>query len=514
MSKILKKLSVMMLCITMIVISVIGCGSNAGSTESEVKANEGTNSGNDGADTQEGAGDTEKIDVKDMVTLNFTLFSIYDFSDAAAVQEKLNEILAEKYQIQVKLTFINSGSWTQQTNLMLTSDEVDVLTLFKTPLSTYVSNGQLLPLDDYYENASDAFKSVWSEDEINGTRVNGSLYSITNLRNFANTYDVMMSKEIAEEMKIDPAGINSLEALDELLYKVKEAYPDLYAMVPQTGAKMSGGWTWDGLGDQSYIGVLADCGQTDKVENLLATDDFKDYCAYTHKWYQDGLIMADALSNTETGYQLVKNGKAFCYLSNNSNVVPAGITMANVIPAWTESNSYASISYGINAATKHPDESWKLMEAIYTDAEVATLLIDGIEGIHYVLNEDGTISYTEGYDVSTIPYGGADQYWSFPNAALSLPLQANGADFFEELTAFNQNSSISIASGFSFDSTSVTDEYSACINVMDKYYNALMCGTIDPETSIPMAISELEDAGISKIIEAKQEQLNAFLAGK
>lgn len=36
------------------------------------------------------------------------------------------------------------------------------------------------------------------------------------------------------------------------------------------------------------------------------------------------------------------------------------------------------------------------MEILYTDAEVETLLTDGIEGTHYVKNEDGTISFPEG----------------------------------------------------------------------------------------------------------------------
>ncbi len=503
MKNVLRKWASIILCISMTAVLAAGCGNKTTADK------EASNAGN-AADTSDTAKKTEN-----MTTVNLALLGIYDFSDAPAVQEKINEILAEKYGIQVNITYISSGSWTQQTNLMLTSDEVDVLTLFQTPLSTYVANGQLLALDDYYNNAGDAFKSVWSEDEINGTRVNGTLYSITNLRNFANTYDVMMSKAIVEELGIDTSSINSLESLGDVLYKVHEAHPEIYAMVPQSTSMMSNGWTWDGMGDESYIGVLADCGQSAKVENLFETDDFKEYTANTHKWYKDGLIMADTLSNTESGDQLVLNGKGFCYLSNNSNAAPKeGLIKVNIIPAWAVGNSYAALSYGISANTKHPDESWKLMEAMYTDPEVATLLIDGIEDTHYIVNEDGSISYPEGLDAGSVPYGGADQYWSFPNAGLTPPLKANGASFFEELIAFNKNAVVSKANGFNFDSGSVTDEYSSCINVMDKYYDALLCGAVDPETTIPTAVKELKASGIDKVIAAKQEQLDAFLAGK
>ena len=36
------------------------------------------------------------------------------------------------------------------------------------------------------------------------------------------------------------------------------------------------------------------------------------------------------------------------------------------------------------------------MEILYTDKDVCTLLADGIEGTHYVVNDDGTISFPEG----------------------------------------------------------------------------------------------------------------------
>lgn len=49
---------------------------------------------------------------------------------------------------------------------------------------------------------------------------------------------------------------------------------------------------------------------------------------------------------------------------------------------------------------------------------------------------------------------------------------------------------------------------------MDKYYAALMCGTVDVESTIAQANTEFEAAGLSDIISAKQEQLDAFLAAQ
>ena len=68
------------------------------------------------------------------------------------------------------------------------------------------------------------------------------------------------------------------------------------------------------------------------------------------------------------------------------------------------------------------------------------------------------------------------------------------------------------AFGFSFDATQVANEITACTNVVNKYHKALVCGALDPETTLPQFNSELKDAGIDAIIEEKQAQLDAWLA--
>lgn len=49
---------------------------------------------------------------------------------------------------------------------------------------------------------------------------------------------------------------------------------------------------------------------------------------------------------------------------------------------------------------------------------------------------------------------------------------------------------------------------------MDKYYKPLMSGAVDPEATMEQAKAELEASGLATIIQAKQEQLDAWLAQK
>ena len=143
---------------------------------------------------------------------------------------------------------------------------------------------------------------------------------------------------------------------------------------------------------------------------------------------------------------------------------------------------------------------------LYTDKDVCVLLNNGIEGKHYTKNDDGTISFPEGKTAADCGYGMADLYWIAPYSGWSNPIDYNGPTFFEDLIQFNKDTMKSKAYGFFFDTSSVVDQYSACSNVMDKYYKALLAG--NGEIRNPPsheANGELEAAGLQDNFDRKTE---------
>ncbi|MDR1532540.1 MAG: ABC transporter substrate-binding protein [Clostridiales bacterium] len=452
---------------------------------------------------------------KDAVTVNAAFLSVYNMADAQLVQDAMNKILEEKYGIKIQLTFISAGSWREQTNMLLTGSEADLMTYFMLPLSTFVSNGQCLPLDKYVAAAGDKFKSLFSPEQLSGCQIGGVQYAIPNLRNYGNDVIVNFDEAKLEQLGYKPEDVKTMEDVEKILYEAHKAFPDIYTLVPQASSTFSQAWTWDGLGDQNNVAVIGNRGQDTTVTDIFENKDFIELCRRTHKWYEDGLMMGDALSNQETGTNMIQNGAAFAAFANSSNAAPpAGVTKSVIFSNWTDSTNISALTFGINSLSKHPDETWTLLEALYTDTELMTLLIDGIEGAHYVLNSDGTASYPEGVTASTSAYGNATVYWAMPYAKGVPPIvDLGGPAFFDELIAFNNASLLSKGTGFVLDTDAmgITDEYTACINVKDKYYNGLMCGVLDPETTLPAAHREMVDAGIEKICAAKQKALDELL---
>ena len=132
MKRFLKKAAAVMTAAVMGV-SLAACGSGTASAGGEGSAAAGGESA--------AAGGT-------ITEVNVCIPTVYDMPDAEEVETAINEIAEPKYGVHLDITFVSTGNWLQQSNLLLTGDEVDVIAAFMTPLTTYVKNGQLAPLDD------------------------------------------------------------------------------------------------------------------------------------------------------------------------------------------------------------------------------------------------------------------------------------------------------------------------------------------------------------------------------
>ena len=143
----------------------------------------------------------------------------------------------------------------------------------------------------------------------------------------------------------------------------------------------------------------------------------------------------------------------------------------------------------------------QILNEMRSNPEISNLLINGIEGEHYVKKDDGTIGYPEGVDASNTTYSSVA--WIWPNELISYPWEADGPDIWKETDEFNQAARLSTAFGFIWNNAEVLNEITACTNVPAKCKEA-----------VPKMIQELKDAGIDTIIAEKQAQLDNWAAQK
>ena len=481
--------------------SVGGSGSGTGSqAESEGAAS----TGNDG----------------EVVSLRVWGFGYTSTSeDQRRISEAVSAITREKIGVEVEIV---RESDPEKLNLAMNSGEQwDLVNFhdFSGGLSTLVNNGMATPIDDLVEQYGQDAVAAIGEEMLNSGRVNGVLYSIPSVNTYANSYGLAISNTILEELNIDASALKTWDDVHEALLQMKEAHPDMYPIVPTWGGGgMQKTFAFDNLGAGFWdgLGVLEDVhdGST-TVVNMYETDAYREFAEMMYQWNQEGLLMPDAVTTTEntqdlidvTGYAAFEN-----FTPQKKQELAAGTywknkkgTAVDIIDPFIVSDAGGD-SYFIPYASQHPDKAMQLWNLMFSDADVANLLIYGMEGTDYEFTDDSrsvVIRNTE----STYDYIG----WSWPNQSIAAVVEGVDKDIWEQNNSFRESAAITPALGFKFDNSMVMNEITACNNVIAKYDVGLRWGELNPDEALPKFNEELYAAGLQTIIDEKQAQLDAFL---
>ncbi len=515
-----KKITAVLLALCLIVTVFAACGGNeggsssqAGGSSSEASSSGGESSGAESSEANENTGDVPTISL--MVTCGTTP------ADTADVEAALSEITREKIGCNVELITIEIGNASQQMNLLLAGGD-DTLDVFYAGIGTsfvnVASQGQAMELDSLMEPYAEEMKKALGENVYESGRINGKLYGIGRLLDQASVPCFTIRGDIAQEFGYKNGDKINLEKLTKLFQDVHDKYPDTPIIGPNNGSPNIGDSRVDSLGDGNKLGVLGNMGQDETVINYYESEYYTELVSYFKQWKEMGVYMPDLLNSTEAPVDFIPTGKCFgCF---------AGHFSAEMNGIWSTSNfgvDCASLqiyddtvavtpgAYGcINPATKNPEMAAGLLHLLSTNADVENLLINGIEGQHYQVLDDGSATYLEGQDITSVGWC-LGYSWANQNSTLSIPFDYP-ADYFDQLLAANAAAKQSKAFGCQFDLTGVSDAVSACTNVVNQYANPLAAGSVeDFDATLKKFQEDLKAAGIDEIIAARQEQLDAFL---
>lgn len=519
-----KKLLAMLLCVGMVASLFTGCGSS-----------EAENTGSETTETAETAESTEEI--VDIVMPMATLGEAP--ADLAEVEAAINEITEAEIGVHVIIEPIPFGDLSSQQNLMISSgDQLDlVLALWEGGIGNYVEKGAVIELTDLVEAyGQDILASTGAA--VAGGYYNGSLYAVPNAEAQGHSYGFYAREDVVTELgfSFDPDEVYTIEDLEALFAAYKEAYGEGYYCV--AGTTSSSDFFQDlyghvdnlGNGTGGYVfGGLVDC--LDKtnttVENIYATEEYMDYAQRMYDWAKKGYFSADAATNTDAGTAQVASGNYLGQFNNTEKVQQAQVSSAcgtpmipiNIVSPYSATSMYQAVLWGVSSNCEYPEKAMQMLNILYSNPDVVSMLMYGFEGTHYEVVEQGdahkrVIAFPEGVDAMNSSYyvtlgvfGNQNLYpvWA-PDTLERYDLLA---DFNAEI-AKEENQSVALKYAFNFNENA--SEYSAVAAVVSQYSGAIASGSVDPATQIPAFVKALEDAGINTLIEANQAQLDAWLA--
>ena len=470
--------------------------------------------------TGDGGGEKGGDSGKEVETVNMTYFSFNNFDDTQMVEDAVNEITEEKIGVRVKLNAMEGGQYmAQQTMLLSGSEDIDLIV---TPLVTDAMNsGAFADMSDLIEEYGQGIKEVLGDD-IEAGRYHGCLYGLPNMHEYANTPMIVYNADVAAELGIDMSSVKTLEDMDSILAKVKEAYPNMSTPLytsNSSGCLSATYYQWDTLGDN--LGVLM-FDNPDEIVNLYETDEYKDLVTTLHDFSNKGYLNVDAAVQSDNYWTLVEQNMSFACLINQHELIAQEYTPTtgvnlDYVPlgdTYKTTSKVTTFLWRIMSTSQKQEAAMKLLNLLYTDAEVEDLICNGIKDVHYTVGEDGKYTLPEGVDYANSTYY-PNIDWVMPNGWLAGEWEDSIDNYGEKMTEYNDSAMVSSAYGFIFDSTDVANEVTACSNVVQQYCISVEeNGEVDVDTALEELNQALKEAGIDTIIAEKQEQYDAFLEGK
>lgn len=483
----------------------------------------GSSSGGASGGSGEGGGASGSYD---QVTYAFATFNNIPTQDTLdSVEEAINEITREKINAEITLKPISIGDYSSSVSLSLQGGEkIDVIQSVG-DFGNAVDTGMALDITDLIDTCAPETKELIGDAWLQACTMDGKLYGIPTLKPVALTTMVVNRQDIADELNLDMAAVNSIEDLTAVLEQVEAAKPDMTPLSPVESGSMGLNRTYgdiDYLSDDynTPVGVLIDGEMT--VVDLYSADIFAERCRLAREWYNNNLSMKDAATTTSMAAELMSSGNYFCYVASYS--YPEEDTAASleatcgydlgakmIGDAYLGTSDINALTWMIASNSDVPEAALKFLNLTFTDPDIVNLIIYGIEGRDYVLN-DGYMSYPEGMDAASVPYTAQLSCGTLGNFFNMYPMAGTSKESLEWELEQNQSAKTSPAMGFMFDSSGLQTQYTAVQNVISQYLPGLMCGSVDPDTEIEKFVNDLNAAGYQDILNAKKEQLDAWVA--
>ncbi len=514
-----------------------GCGNSEGSADAPKDTAAAPSADESGADADTGA-DADAGE-EDLAEINMIYLSMGPIPKGLqAVEDAINEITEAEINTHVNIEMIEAGNYEQQVNLKTSSSEkVDLMLTMPAGSASFqnmAAQGQFMDITDLLDEYGQGIKDTVGE-LLGATTLNGEVNGVTTYRSLVTSMYIVMRTDVLEDLGLveDAKNMKSLADYEKILEAVKasEKWNYLNAMVPSdaVGTVLGlGGFygasdtfadikLYDQLGDLNKIIAINPDGSDPTVVNNFATEEYRAIYDQMHDWYQKGYVYKDSTTQKEQAEQLVKSNIAFSYFSQSeigiesSKEQACGMPMTCVrmaVPAISTSNCTKFV-WAVPSAATEPEAAVKMLNMMYTDARIVNLLAWGIEDVNYTVDEDGIGHFVEGEDANNAVYHTAD--FLYGNQFLVIPWEGQPADFREQAKAEMDAADRSAYLGFTCDTTGVSTQLSAIANVLSEYKPAIDSGIAEPELYDEF-LAKLDASGLQDVIDAYQEQLDAWLA--
>lgn len=494
-------------------VSIIACGTAEGNGET---------AGTNGTTETAGTGDSGEV-----YTVKWVLPG-NEPEDLPEIEDALNKKLADDgMNLQVDIVRIPWDAWEQKTNLMLTTGEEFGLLHIMQDQGSVMSRGILYDLREYLDKYPDLKgrfdEQAWSEV----TTKDGQIVAVpAQWQVMQPLGQLSIRKDVLDKLDI-PLPRTSDEVMEAAVkikdYVEKETGQQAYYWTQST--KYPAEWlerTYDTY--PFYVDRVNNLWKVDqegKVTSWFESEEFKKDAQYYREMYKNGLISPDLLTKNEV-WEVQNKGTVImgdCYnWGTIKGLRDAGYPDADLEFYYLNEDATRVLPLtignmnGIPQSCTNPEAVVKFLDWFYADASNVQMVVYGIEGKHYnkvegdekkieIIKDDAGMALYQfdNWEVGYYPYSLFDT-------------EEPEESIIQQTTPLEEGTFVtSPIAGFIFNEEPVITEMANLTNEVVSSMYPIKFGFVDYEEAYDGAIAKLKAAGLDKVLEEYQKQLNEYL---
>lgn len=460
---------------------------------------------------------------------------------SATVMAELNKYLQEKIGVTLEPIWGTWGDFDTATVTALTGgDDVDIYFTCNwsaNEYNKYARDGYWVMLDELLPTyGADLLETIpegiWDCAKTNGYDGMG-IYAVPALKDTATQYCWDVNGTLLAELGYDvdavcEAGLDFYSAEFEAMLKAaKDAkgndfYPLLIeAVVLERMATTTAIVTGD-ISGGNVLSYYYDAANPSKdigsqIVNKYATPEFEAFAKKVYEYAQKGYISPSCQSTatandyrtaTQNSGEYLFGTQSYAFGCELDYATARGIDvrMVPAAAAYMDCTSGQGAMMAISVTSKNPERALMFLNLLNTDPYVMTMLNYGVEGYTYNTNDDGTISFINENRANYSPWTNG-----VGNVRILPPTDAQGVDFWDRFSAYYNAAEALPYGGFIFDGSALETEQAAIANVYAEYGFNLMSGAVNPDEVLPEFLAKLEEAGITALVEAANEQMAEYM---
>jgi len=420
--------------------------------------------------------------------------------------QQINPYLEEKIGVNIDIEVVSWGDWDSRRAIIVNSGEAfDILFTDQNRYTAEVSTGAFLDITDLVQEKTPELYDMLPEDYWGAAKIDGQIYAVPTYKDSSATQFFIWDNAVAREYGINVEEVTDYAKLHEALKIIQEGEGGSPHYMSRNGADFLVTGYFDQIGAGFPALGIKYNDETRTVVNPLADEELLANMDIIHQMYLEGIINSDAPTADDSNkYRTFFTAQGWPGAAPSTWGPDNGIDdcVAIQFGETVVSNTTVRGSMnGISVNSEHPEKALEFLQLVNTDIKVRDWLYYGVEGenFNYV---DGKIDKIN----SDWSMAGYTQGTFFE---LSI-LTTDEGNPWEEVRAQNENAVPSVMLGFDLDISELTTELANVNAVYEKYRYEYWTGAQEPRALVEAMQEELDAAGYQTILEAAQEQVNAF----